>query len=85
MEAAWQRSILATLVHSLLLSYKVAIPAARIFFTTRPKKEPELMLHTIGYQILKEMVKMIPKFKSIRKKCEILNARHGLMQYYPLP
>ena len=30
------------------------------------------------------MVKMITKFKSIRKKSEILNAGHGLMQYYPL-
>ena len=27
---------------------------------------------------------MITKFKSIRKKSEILNAGHGLMQYYPL-
>ena len=30
------------------------------------------------------MVKMITKFKFIRKKSEILNAGHGLMQYYPL-
>ena len=27
---------------------------------------------------------MITKFKFIRKKSEILNAGHGLMQYYPL-
>ena len=30
------------------------------------------------------MVKMITKFKSIRKKSEVLNAGHGQMQYYPL-
>ena len=30
------------------------------------------------------MVKMITKFKFIRKKSEILNVGHGLMQYYPL-
>ena len=30
------------------------------------------------------MVKMITKFKSIRKKSKVLNAGHGLMQYYPL-
>ena len=30
------------------------------------------------------MVTMITKFKFIRKKSEILNAGHGLMQYYPL-
>ena len=40
---------------------------------------------SFGYSILKEMVKMITKFKSIRKKSEMLNAGHGLMQYYPLP
>ena len=27
---------------------------------------------------------MITKFKSIRKKSKVLNAGHGLMQYYPL-
>ena len=30
------------------------------------------------------MVNMITKFKSIKKKSEILNAGYGLMQYYPL-
>ena len=30
------------------------------------------------------MVKMITKFKSIRKKSDILNAGHGLMQCSPL-
>ena len=30
------------------------------------------------------MIKMITKFKSIRKKSKILNAGYGLMQYYPL-
>ena len=89
MAATWQTSILAALVHFLLLSYMVDIPAARILFTTWPKKEPEPYVtyyHDIcfGYSILKEMVNMITKFKSIKKKSEILNAGYGLMQYYPL-
>ena len=88
MAAAWQRSILETLVHSFLLSYTVA--GCQNFFHHMTKKRAWAHVtyyHDIsfGYSILKEMVKMITKFKSIRKKSEILNAGHGLMQYYPLP
>ena len=77
-------------MHSLLLFYIAAMPAARILFTTRPKTNlsscyilPQHIFRVFKI-ILKEMVKMITKFKFIRKKSEILNAGHGLMQYYPL-
>ena len=78
--------ILAVLVHSPLLSYMIAMPAARFLFTTCPKIEPELMLDTImtyleGYPLLKEMVKMMTKFKSIRKKPE--NTKTSLLQDMP--
>lgn len=59
----------------------VAMPGARFLFTTCPKIEPELMLDTImtyleGYPLLKEMGKMMTKFKSIRKKPEILKLHY---------
>ena len=78
--------ILAVLVHSPLLSYMVAMPADRFLFTTWPKIEPELMLDTImtyieGYPLLKEMGKMMTKFKSIRKKPE--NTKTSLLQDMP--
>ena len=66
------------------------MPAARFLFTTWPKKSlsscyilPQYIFRVFKI-ILKEMVKMITKFKFIRKKSEILNAGHGLMQYYSL-
>ena len=77
-------------MHSLLLFYIAAMPAARILFTTCPKTSlsscyilPQHIFRVFKI-ILKEMVKMITKFKSIRKKSKVLIAGHGLMQYYPL-
>ena len=86
MDTTWQRSILAALVYSLLLSYIVAMPAARILFTIWPKKSLRscYILPQHIFRFKKKMVKMITKFKSIRKKSDILNAGHGLKQCSPL-